>query len=273
LGGWRWASFLLVLGLAVVYVAIPVTGLLYKAGLAGSPQVWSAAVVGQHLRTVWRVRGGMVLESLVLAALAGAISAGLALIVCWLSYGARRFQWSVFLVLAVILASAGPVLGLGLKTTIAAILELNIRPLSQALYYGPSPVPALWAHCLRFMPYAVALLWPVMRLLPVELREAIRVDGGRPRHELAYLVWPLLRRATLGAALTVTVLSLGELGASKLVETPGSRTFAHEVFDQMHYGVGNDLAALCLILLGMVLLGGMAMGLFQMWSNRQANRP
>ena len=52
------------------------------------------------------------------------------------------------------------------------------------------------------------------------------------------------------------VLCLGELSAGKLVETPGSSTFAHEVFTQMHYGVTNDLAALNLVLLGAVVLGG-----------------
>jgi ABC-type spermidine/putrescine transport system permease subunit II len=54
----------------------------------------------------------------------------------------------------------------------------------------------------------------------------------------------------------VLVLSLGELGASKLVETPGSMTFAHMVFVMMHTGVGNDLAALCLLLLAAVAAAG-----------------
>jgi len=31
--------------------------------------------------------------------------------------------------------------------------------------------------------------------------------------------------------------------------------FAHEIFEQMHYGVTNELAGLCLVLLGMVGLG------------------
>jgi ABC-type spermidine/putrescine transport system permease subunit II len=56
----------------------------------------------------------------------------------------------------------------------------------------------------------------------------------------------------------VTVLSLGEISASKLVETPGWDTLVHVIFDRMHYGVGNDLAALCLLLLIFVLMGGIA---------------
>jgi iron(III) transport system permease protein len=58
------------------------------------------------------------------------------------------------------------------------------------------------------------------------------------------------------AGLAVAVLSLGELGASKLVSTPGSKTFAHEVFFQMHYSATNNVAALCLVLLAAVVLGG-----------------
>jgi ABC-type spermidine/putrescine transport system permease subunit II len=44
------------------------------------------------------------------------------------------------------------------------------------------------------------------------------------------------------------------------VDTPGSQTFAHEVFAQMHYGVSNDLAALCLVLLALIVLGGALLG-------------
>ena len=58
--------------------------------------------------------------------------------------------------------------------------------------------------------------------------------------------------------MAVTVLSLGEISASKLVETPGWDTLVHIIFDRMHWGVGNDLAALCLLLLFVVLLGGIA---------------
>ena len=64
------------------------------------------------------------------------------------------------------------------------------------------------------------------------------------------------------AGLAAAILCLGELSAGKLVETPGSYTLAHEIFTQMHYGVGNDLAALSLLLLvavtaGAVILAGL----------------
>ncbi len=39
------------------------------------------------------------------------------------------------------------------------------------------------------------------------------------------------------AALAVTALCLGEIGAGARVETPGWETFAKLLFDRMHYGV------------------------------------
>jgi ABC-type Fe3+ transport system permease subunit len=208
------------------------------------------------LAKVMHARGGMVVESCGLAALAGILTAVLGLLVSWLAVGARWFHLSVLSLMAAIWALSGPLIGIGLKQTIALLLDwIPVYPVAVALYYGPSPLPALWAHLLRFFPCAVAMLWPIVRLLPPELHEAAQVDGARPRQELWHVVLPLTAPACVRAGLAVAILSLGELSAGKLVATPGSQTFAHEVFTQMHYGVTNDLAALCLVLLGIVVLG------------------
>jgi iron(III) transport system permease protein len=104
---------------------------------------------------------------------------------------------------------------------------------------------------LRLFPFAVALVWPVVRLVPAELFDAARVDGASAAGELRHVVWPLSAVAAGRATLAVAVLALGELSASKLVATPDGGTFAHEVFTRMHYGVANQLAAMCLLLLAM----------------------
>jgi ABC-type Fe3+ transport system permease subunit len=102
--------------------------------------------------------------------------------------------------------------------------------------------------------------------MPRELREAARVEGGRPWQELVYVVAPAARGAFLQATLGVAILALGELGASKILETPGSITFAHEVFTLMHYGLSNDLAAHCLLLLAAVTLGTLLWRLASSWT-------
>jgi iron(III) transport system permease protein len=169
----------------------------------------------------------------------------------------------------------GPVVGIGLKESINWLMDLtHSQGLADALYYGYSPLPLLWAYLLRFFPAAMALLWPVVRLLPSELIEAARVDGASPSQEFSRVVWPLTRLPWLTAGLAVAVLALGELSASKLVETPGSQTFAHEVFTQMHYGVTNDLAALCLWLLLAVTGGSISVTIFSSYASkwRMGNR-
>jgi ABC-type Fe3+ transport system permease subunit len=254
---------------AGVLLGVPVASLVWKMGLHGGPPTWSAQVAASFLGRAVRVRGGLVAESLLLAAAAGLLTASVGLVVCWLALGTRWFRAGVLLLIAAAWALPGPVLGFGLKEAIKLVLDVTgSDAVADILYIGPSPVPVLWAYLLRFFPYAVAILWPVVRLMPQELRDAARVDGASPAQELWYLVVPLTAPAWVRAGLAVGVLSLGELSAGKMVETPGSITFAHEVFTQMHYGVTNDLAALCLLLLGAVVVGGLLVATWEAWLRR-----
>ncbi len=260
LGRGRWPAFALTATVCVAMLALPLGSLVWRAGLHGSPPSWSAAVVVRAVRSSARADGAGLLNSLLLAAGAGALCAVLALLACWLSVGARRFGAAVLLLMAVAWAMPGPVVGLGLKDVIKDVVDWTggWPPLARFLYYGPSLGPLLWVDVLRFFPFAVAVLWPVVRLLPPELRDAARVDGARPWQELLYVVVPLTGPACLRAGLVAAVLSLGEISAGKLVSTPGTtmRSFAEVVFTQMHYGVTNHLAAQCLLLLAAVAVGG-----------------
>src|SRR5207245_646540 len=119
--------------------------------------------------------------------------------------------------------------------------------------------PLIWVYIVRFLPLAVAFLWPLVRLLPRELLEAGRLEGAGPAQELVRIVTPLLWPACLRAALGVAVLSLGEVSAGKLVSTPGAESYAELVFTQMHYGVTADLAGQCLLLLAVVLAGALVL--------------
>jgi iron(III) transport system permease protein len=256
LGRARAPCLVVALGAVALLMGVPLASLIWKMGLGENPQAWSTEIAASHLTNVLRVRGGMVVESCLLAALTGILAAALGLLVSWLALGSRWFHAGVLSLIAALWTLSGPLIGLGLKQTIALLLDwIPSHPLAVALYYGPSPLPALWAHTLRFFPCAVAVLWPVVRLLPAELHEAVQVDGARPRQELWHLILPLTAPVCLRAGLAVAIFSLGELSAGKLVATPGSQTFAHEVFTQMHYGVTNDLAALCFVLLAVVVLG------------------
>src|SRR5262249_15827952 len=135
--------------------------------------------------------------------------------------------------------------------------------LARLLWYGPSYAPVLWVDLIRFLPCAVAVLWPVLRLLPRDLLDSARLDGAPPPVELFRLVRPRTAPALFRAGLVVAVLSLGEVSAGKLVNTAGAATFGQEVFTQMHYGVTPSLAAQCLLLLAAVAAGALGVGLLR----------
>jgi iron(III) transport system permease protein len=262
LGRWRWPCLAALVPAVGVLAGVPVASLVWKAGLHGYPQAWSAQHACERIGTALHIHGLMVLESLLLAAAVGLVAAAAGLRLAWLGSQAPAFSALVLGLLAGAWALPGPVVGIGFKAAIEDLLDLlGSRPdqpglVAGLLYYGPSPVPVAWVHVVRFLPCAAAVLWPVVRLLPAELRDSARVDGLSPDREYRMVIAPLARRARLGAALVVAALALGEIGASKLVETPGSETFSHLVFDRMHYGVTNDVAALCLLLLGALALCG-----------------
>ncbi len=260
LGRWRWPlALMMTLGCGLL-LAMPLGSLIWKAGLSGTPPEWSMAATGRYLVRAGRPpEGWMLLHSLLLAAASGALVATGGLLASWAARGSRGFRAGVLILMAVAWAMPGPLLGLGLKTIIDCLLALTgSRGLAVALYHGPSPLPLLWVDAIRFFPFAVALLWPVVRLLPAELHDAARVDGATSRQELHFVVWPLTSGAWLRTALAVGVLSLGELSAGKLVATPGMPGYATEIFTQMHYGVTNELAARCVLLLLAVAIGGSA---------------
>ena len=271
LGPARWVLLPLIWFFIGALLGIPLVSLLWKAGLTGSPEHWSAHVASVYILQTLRERGSVIVESLLLAVSSGVVTAGLGLVLCWLATGARWFQACALGLMAVVWALPGPILGLGMKDAISRVLDvIPFYPLAVALYYGPSPVPVIWVDVVRFFPCAVAMLWPVVRLVPRELRDAAQVDGARPRQELWHVLLPLAVPACVRAGFAVMVLSLGEIAAGKLAATPGSFTFAMEVFDRMHYGVSNDLAALCLILLASVLIGGSLFAAASCWWRRSS---
>src|SRR5205823_728540 len=144
----------------------------------------------------------------------------------------------------------GPLVGIGLKDFISAILDsIHVPIVGKLLYYGPSYAPLGWIYGVRFFPIAFLFASVGVRSIPRSLREGALLDGMRPFQQLRWLVFPFLFPIFVQSSLIVAMLALGEISAGKLVETPGAQTAAHEIFNLMHYGVANDLAALGLIVL------------------------
>jgi len=279
LGQWRWLGLALILGLLLILVGIPVASLLWRTGHTPSAAEWSAHRSSASLRHVWNSQSLFVGQSLANAIALGALVALAVGWACWLARERRWLRDMLFGTAILLVALPGPALGIALKDTIAilidaesAVLRSRTGPLFRVLYSGPSLAPVDWAIGLRLFPCALALLWPVVRSIPRELFEQARLDGASPWHEWRLVVWPESARVIGLAATAVAALALGEISASKLVETPGGQSFAHEVFQQMHYGVDNHLAAMCLLLLSAVAaLGAAGLMVEYLWRKMRRN--
>jgi iron(III) transport system permease protein len=273
----RWFTFVAVAGVIVVILGVPVLSLAHKTGAVPPADTWRADVAVDQAVRAWHSQSERIVTSLIGSAVTGIGVAVLAWLTCWALIGARRWRTMLFVGLVALWCLPGPVVGMGLKEAINTLVDVEdvvsggrSRLLRGMLYTGPSAAPVMWAAALRFLPAAVALLWPAVRRVPRDLYETALTDGASMFQQLRHVVLPPTAAGLARAALVVTALALGELSAGKLVQTPGGQTFASEIFNQMHFGLGNHLAAMCLILLALVAsLGAISLLIAQIMRRRR----
>src|SRR5262249_28191562 len=157
-----------------------------------APPVWSPTALLGQLRATAAPAAGLLVWSLGVAAVAGLSCAALGLWACWCARDAPRFRAGLFLLCAVAWAMPGPVLGLGLQGVLSGVVGWPGAAawLATLIWHGPSYLPVLWVDVVRFLPCAVAVLWPSVRLVPRELVELARLDSGSALAELRHAVWP-----------------------------------------------------------------------------------
>lgn len=152
-----------------------------------------------------------------------------------------------------------PVIGLGVRATIDLLLNaeerVGVNWLRGPLYDGPSLIPVAWAWTIRSMALAFAIWFPAMSRLPADFGVATRLETDSWMARLRHDIWPALRRPFLIVTGVVTLFCFSEVSASRLVATPGGQTFAHDIFARMHFGVTPDLAAMCVVLMMVVVVG------------------
>lgn len=108
------------------------------------------------------------------------------------------------------LGASAVTLGLGF------IITFNRPPLRLVT----SPVLVPLAHTLVALPFVIRILQPALASIPDRLRQAAASLGAPPFRVWLSVDWPIVRRATLSAAVFAFTISLGEFGASSLVVRP-----------------------------------------------------
>jgi iron(III) transport system permease protein len=252
LGPWRAPAALLLGAMLVVLVGIPLASLGYKAGLIATltPQGpfrgWSASkcvsmVVTSPLRYsrefIWSLALGL-LSATTAVVLAGGL--------VWWTRRSRLATGAVLGLAAVALATPGPLVGL-------AVIGLLNRPEAPWLFYVyDQTIVAPWlALVLRSLPLAILILWHALRTIPAEMMDAAAVDGAGPLTRFWRIVLPCRASAVSLAWMVALAVALGELVASILVSPPGVNTLSIRIFGLLHSGVEDQVAGICLALLGL----------------------
>lgn len=259
LGMARWPLAAAALLILVLWAGVPLGNLVYQAGVevtlapAGRTRSWSLTkAAGMVLQSPWRFRrefGWSLLLGGLAAATATALAAGLA------GWGRRRWigQAASLLVVVPALVIPGPLLALA-----------TMRLLSQPGWpwldwlYDQSVLAPWMVLSLRATGPAMLVLWHAMGSVPQGLLDAAAVDGAGPWRRFFGVLLPIRWPALALAWLVALAVSMADLAASVLVVPPGVTTLSIRVFGLLHYGVYDQVAGICLALVGWFGLLGIA---------------
>jgi iron(III) transport system permease protein len=251
LGAWRVPMGLAVVGTVGNLAALPLYGLLWRAGrvggsaLTGQGPRWSLAGLLGTLRFAGAEAISPLTESVLLSAASATATVALGWGLAWVSRTPGPWRWVVAAVLALTLAVPGPVAGMAL------VLAYRSVP----VVYD-SALMIVLADALRTLPYVLLVLWPALRAIPPEFLEAAAVDGYGDSGTIWRVALPLTRGPLLAAWSVAFVLALGELPATNLVTPPGLNPLSVVVWGLLHTGVESHLAGVALVMLGAVAAAG-----------------
>jgi len=111
---------------------------------------------------------------------------------------------------------------------------------------------------IRFLPFSALIMLAVVKRIDPGLLDAAKVQQNSMLHGLLHVTVPMLSKGLAAAGCLVFILSTGELGASLIVTPPGTGTITMKIYNYLHYGASDTVAALCLIMLILSVAAGAA---------------
>lgn len=249
LGAWRWPAFAFCLALVAIGALIPAGRLIWEAGGAARGFEW--ARVGRSFALAIE-RGREDLGNSILWSFAAATAcAAIALV---LGHALERMRSGRWLESLAVVPIGAPAVLLSVGVIVLWNHDWSAR------FYDEGGVVVLLLVG-RFAAFAVLILTAATASLDPRLEEAARLAGAGPARTLTRIVAPSLRSALLGGWIGVFVLSLRELDVTML--TPAANhTAMFRIFNQVHFGRDDFVAAMALLLLFLILLPGALWSLF-----------
>jgi iron(III) transport system permease protein len=143
------------------------------------------------------------------------------------------------------LAVPATTLGIGL-------IKLWNRPVVDEIIYG-SALIIIFGYVARFIPFLTISAVSGLKQVSPQLEEAAFLTTSRWSKVMGRIVIPLSRRSILAGFFFGFILCFGELGTTLLVIPPGRETVPIKIYNLMHYGAEQLVAALCLTLIVIIL--------------------
>lgn len=234
LGKWRLPLFALVLGAALVTVALPLAVLIVQSS---SPAVYLEA---------FSRAGGSIMRSLGFAAIGASLLAVLGFFCGYLIAHRSLAIWRGIDWLALLLFTLpGTVIGIGL-------ISLWNTSLTNWVYATPAIL--ILGYLAQYAILPMRMTSASLEMIPRSLEQAARLSGAGWFMTLRHITVPLARRGLIAAWLIGYVFCLRDLGISMIVYPPGSDTLPVRIFTLMANGAPSLIAALCIILVAITVV-------------------
>jgi iron(III) transport system permease protein len=138
-------------------------------------------------------------------------------------------------------------------TTIGiALIKLWNWPLVDIIYQ--SSLIVIFGYTARFFSFSFVTTGSGLKQLNPHLEEAASLNIRHWMRVIRRIVFPMLRPSLIVGFFIVFILSFGELGTTLLIIPPGHETISMKIYNLMHYGAEEMVAALSLVLITMVLV-------------------
>lgn len=268
LGRWRWPVAIGLWAILLLVAGVPLGSLVYKAGVrvtateTGRVRSWSPAKIAERVAAApGEFRGELWLSTTI-----GVSAATAALVIAtplaWSVRLARREPWMRLAFLALCLTIPGPLLGIGL---IRLLNRPPDSPLADLAWLYDSNFAPWLVQTVRALPLVTLILWPALASVPQVMLDAAATDGTGWWGRLLRVALPQRWPAVAAAWLVGLAVAVGELAATVLVMPPQRSTaISVRVFQLLHYGVDDRVAAICLVIVaGVAALTGIAAALLK----------
>lgn len=283
----RWPAGIIMWSIIFLVAVVPLGNFIYKAGVrvsatsAGFERSWSPPKVIERIAAAPGEFSGELWLTARVGAAAATAAVFFAVPLAWsmrpnpgdnatMNVGPevkRTRLWIRLLLLALCLTIPGPLLGVGLVHAFNHPPDSPFAPLTWL--YDTNFAPWL-VQVVRALPLATLVLWPALASVPQATLDVAATDGTGPIARLWRIALPQRWPAVAAAWLVSLAIAVGELAATIIVIPPQTSTMLSiRVFQLLHYGVDDRVAAICLVIvIGVAAMTGIAAALLKRRSAR-----